>query len=64
LLVLEKLPKSSDREEYLDQRRAERGRPAVDRTRLNTHQMHGDIKAEHEDEVADWIQDDEISDYQ
>jgi len=31
LLVLEKLPKNADREAYVDQRRAERGRPAINR---------------------------------
>lgn len=31
LLVLEKLPKNKDREAYVDQRRAERGRPTINR---------------------------------
>ncbi|KAK4541342.1 hypothetical protein LTR36_008100 [Oleoguttula mirabilis] len=61
LLVLEKLPKSKDRDEYLDQRRAERGRPRVNR--LRQHALHGNIKDDYEDEVADWVGAMEVSDY-
>lgn len=39
LLVLEKLPKNTDREAYVDQRRAERGRPAINRR--HTHKLRG-----------------------
>jgi len=63
LLVLEKLPKSEDREAYLDQRRAERGRPPVNRWRMRGHLIHGNIKDAHEDEVAEWVESDEVSDY-
>lgn len=63
LLVLEKLPKATDRDAYMDQRRRERGRPPIDRYRRNRRQLHGNIKNEHEDEVAEWVEEDEVSDY-
>lgn len=44
LLVLEKLPKSSDRDAYLDQRRAERGRPPVHRRRMRKGLIYGNTK--------------------
>ncbi|KAK5111614.1 hypothetical protein LTR85_011792 [Meristemomyces frigidus] len=63
LLVLEKLPRSKDRDAYLDQRRTERGRPPVNRTRTRQHTVYGNIKDDHEDEVAEWADADEVSDY-
>ncbi|KAM0702033.1 hypothetical protein Q7P35_010943 [Cladosporium inversicolor] len=63
LLILEKLPKSSEREAYIDQRRLERGRPAADRSRMRQHFSHGDIKTKWEDEVAEWVDADELSSY-
>lgn len=63
LLILEKLPKSADREAYLDQRRAERGRPAINRWRMRTRMIRGNIKNDFEDEVAEWVDADEVSDY-
>ncbi|KAE9978534.1 hypothetical protein EG327_007387 [Venturia inaequalis] len=54
LLVLEKLPKASDRETYLAKRRKERGRPSLNNQYRRFHDLHGDIKAQHEDEVAEW----------
>ena len=62
LLILEKLPKSEDRDAYLDQRRAERGRPAIDRWRMRRRLVRGNIKDNHEDEVAEWV-DEDMSDY-
>lgn len=62
LLILEKLPKNEDRESYLDQRRAERGRPPVYRNRYRGHVLFGNIKDQHDDEVADWVGE-EVSDY-
>lgn len=62
LLVLEKLPTSQDRESYLDQRRAERGRPIANRNRFRNKMLYGNIKDEHEEEVAEWV-DEDISDY-
>ncbi|KAE8148084.1 hypothetical protein BDV25DRAFT_142131 [Aspergillus avenaceus] len=61
LLVLERLPKSSDRDAYLQQRRAERHRPA--RVQRGRRYLAGDIKTDWEDEVPDWMEGDEISDY-
>lgn len=63
LLILEKLPKSRDRDAYLDQRRAERGRPAVNRWRMNRRMIYGNIKNDHEDEVAEWVDANDVSDY-
>ncbi|KAJ5713430.1 uncharacterized protein N7483_010611 [Penicillium malachiteum] len=65
LLVLEKLPKTTDRENYLDKRRRERGRPALS-WRLRHRQgreLKGNIKDEWEDEVPEWQADDQISSY-
>lgn len=61
LLVLERLPTSTARETYLNKRREERGRPAVHRNRM--HRLHGNIKDYHEDEVADWVNEQEVSNY-
>ncbi|KAA8645611.1 hypothetical protein EYZ11_003498 [Aspergillus tanneri] len=61
LLVLEKLPKSSDREAYLDQRRLERGRPA--RPQRYVRQLRGNIKNDWEDETPEWVDGEEVSDY-
>jgi ankyrin repeat protein len=63
LLVLERLPKPSDRDSYLDKRRAERGRPPANRNSRNQHMLLGNIKDEHDDEVAEWVQEDEVSNY-
>ncbi|KAF9876431.1 ankyrin repeat protein [Colletotrichum karsti] len=61
LLVLERLPTSSVREEYLNKRREERGRPTTNR--YYAHQLHGNIKDQHEDEVADWVDETDVSNY-
>jgi len=63
LLVLEKLPKTHDREQYADKRRAERGRPPVNRYSRNQHRMYGNLKDDQEDEVAEWVEEDQISNY-
>jgi hypothetical protein len=60
LLVLERLPTSSVRDDYMNKRRAERGRPTVYRYR---HNFFGNIKDNHEDEVADWVDETEVSNY-
>ncbi|KAL4744531.1 hypothetical protein BDW72DRAFT_199497 [Aspergillus terricola var. indicus] len=62
LLVLEKLPKSSDREQYLAQRRKERGRPPPN-TFYRPNGLPGNIKNDWQDEVAEWVEEDEVSDY-
>jgi ankyrin repeat protein len=62
-LILEKLPKSADRDTYMDQRRAERGRPALHRGYRNQYKMGGNIKDQEEDEVAEWIEQEEVASY-
>ncbi|EMT61947.1 hypothetical protein FOC4_g10015021 [Fusarium odoratissimum] len=60
LLVLERLPTTTARDTYLDKRREERGRPRVYRS----HQvLHGNIKDYHEDEIADWLSEEDVSNY-
>jgi hypothetical protein len=59
LLVLEKLPKNTDREAYVDQRRAERGRPTINR--WGSRKLKGNMKEDHDDEVAEWVETDEVS---
>lgn len=61
LLVLERLPTSSARDNYLAKRRAERGRPAINRR--NAHRLAGNIKDLYEDEIADWVNEEEVSNY-
>ncbi|OBT41736.1 hypothetical protein VE00_07971 [Pseudogymnoascus sp. WSF 3629] len=63
LLVLEKLPQTVDRERYTDERRKERGRPVIDRHVRDQHKLFGNIKDEQEDEVADWAEEDQVSNY-
>lgn len=60
LLVFERLPTTSVREKYQNKRRQERGRPQLYR---NHFQNFGDIKNRHEDEVADWLSEEEVSNY-
>ncbi|KAL5611825.1 hypothetical protein BROUX41_000600 [Berkeleyomyces rouxiae] len=59
LLVLERLPTTSVRKEYIDKRRAERGRPAAN----TSVGRSANIKDMHEDEVAEWMEDAEVSNY-
>ncbi|KAJ4295986.1 hypothetical protein N0V88_004688 [Collariella sp. IMI 366227] len=63
LLVLERLPTSNARDQYLDKRREERGRPRIDRYNRYLRSLAGNIKEEHEDEVADWFTEEEVSNY-
>jgi hypothetical protein len=63
LLVLEKLPKTLDRDNYMDQRRKERGRPALHRGYRYGNRMTGNIKDQEEDEVAEWVEQEEVSSY-
>ncbi|KAK7424963.1 hypothetical protein QQX98_000241 [Neonectria punicea] len=60
LLVLERLPTTSARETYLNKRREERGRPTVFK---NNNILFGNIKDNHEDEIADWLSEEDISNY-
>jgi hypothetical protein len=60
---MEKLPKSDERDAYIDQRRAERGRPQANRTRQKQRMIWGNIKNDWENEVAEWVDADEVSNY-
>lgn len=60
LLVLERLPTSSARETYQNKRRQERGRPQLYR---QAFRQFGDIKSTHEDEVSDWLSEEDVSNY-
>ncbi|KAJ6256325.1 hypothetical protein Dda_8823 [Drechslerella dactyloides] len=53
LLVLERLPTETERENYLDMRRRERGRPNRKRPRRERRVLKGDMKADG-GEVPDW----------
>lgn len=61
LLVLERLPTSTSRDQYLAKRREERGRPPLSSPYFR--QLGGNIKNSHEDEIADWLDEDEVSNY-
>lgn len=61
LLVLERLPTKTERESYMDERRRERGRPPVNRFR--NFSMRDNIKDQYEDEVAEWVEQEDVSDY-
>lgn len=63
LLVLERLPTSTSRDAYVDKRREERGRPRVDRYNRFYRSLTGNIKERYEDEVADWVNEEEVSNY-
>lgn len=60
LLILERLPTTTARDDYLNKRREERGRPQIYR---NFFGLHGNIKEHHEDEVADWMSEEDVSNY-
>ncbi|KAM5381008.1 hypothetical protein ACJZ2D_003123 [Fusarium nematophilum] len=60
LLVLERLPTTTARETYLNKRREERGRPQVYK---GNRVLLGNIKDRHEDEIADWLSEEDISNY-
>ncbi|KAI1375583.1 ankyrin [Hypoxylon crocopeplum] len=61
LLVLERLPTMNARDEYLRKRREERGRPEL--SHRYQFRLRGNIKDIHEDEIADWVDEDEVSNY-
>lgn len=63
LLVLEKLPSTSDRDDYLQQRRRERGRPALNLYAKRARKLKGNIKDDWEDEVAEWVAEEDVSNY-
>ncbi|CAG9972479.1 unnamed protein product [Clonostachys byssicola] len=62
LLVLESLPTESARHTYQNERRRERGRPEVDYPHW-TWRENGDMKQDHENEVADWYPSEKVSNY-
>ncbi|KAL8692808.1 MAG: hypothetical protein Q9224_003884 [Gallowayella concinna] len=63
LLVLEQLPKPGDREEYLDQRREERGRPSVNTYYRSQRSLPNNMKDNDPDDIPEWVYDDEVSNY-
>ena len=62
LLVLEQLPTPNARGSYREARMKVRGRP-VDHRGHKQPGLRGNIKQVHDDEVADWIAEDEASSY-
>ncbi|KAL8870792.1 MAG: hypothetical protein Q9174_003245, partial [Haloplaca sp. 1 TL-2023] len=63
LLVLEQLPKPGDREEYLDQRRNERGRPMANTFYRSQNSLPDNVKDRDPDDVPEWVYDDAVSNY-
>ena len=63
LLVLEKLPHPNDRDTYLAQRRKERGRPPLPWNARFRHQLPGNVKDAQPDDVAEWVEEDDVSNY-
>ena len=63
LLVLEQLPMPDDRELYLEQRRKERARPPSNIYARRWRTLPGNVKDQDPNDVAEWIYDDEISNY-
>jgi len=64
LLVLEQLPKPTDREEYFSQRREERGRPSAgDNYWRKGNALPDNVKDQDPDDIAEWADNDEISKY-
>ncbi|EFE42592.1 ankyrin repeat protein [Trichophyton verrucosum HKI 0517] len=61
---IDPLPTSRDREEYTQKRREERGRPpSYTSSYRSIRKLRGNIKNDWEDEVAEWVDEEEISDY-
>ncbi|KAL2161459.1 hypothetical protein VTH06DRAFT_8021 [Thermothelomyces fergusii] len=63
LLVLERLPTQGARDSYQSKRRMEKGRPPLNHRHRQIPALRGDIKWDHEDEVADWFMEEDVSDY-
>ncbi|ETI20598.1 hypothetical protein G647_08636 [Cladophialophora carrionii CBS 160.54] len=63
LLVLEKLPHPNDRDTYLAKRRAERGRPPLPWNARFRHELPGNVKDAQPEDVAEWVEEDEVSNY-
>lgn len=62
LLVFEKLPRPNDRDAYLAKRRSERGRPPLP-WRYRRKQLFGNLKDSQPDDVAEWVEEDDVSNY-
>ena len=63
LLVLEKLPHPNDRDNYLAKRRQERGRPELSWNARFRFQLPGNVKDAQPDDVAEWVSEDDVSNY-
>lgn len=63
LLVLEQLPKPNDREQYMLQRKEERGRPIDNRYWRRQDALPNNVKDQDPDDIAEWVYDDQISNY-
>lgn len=63
LLVLEKLPHPTDRDDYLAKRREERGRPPLPYSHRFHKKLKGNLKDAQPDDVAEWVEEDEVSNY-
>ncbi|KEF54464.1 uncharacterized protein A1O9_09631 [Exophiala aquamarina CBS 119918] len=62
LLVLEKLPLPTDRDDYLAKRREERGRPPIPQNHRFHKKLKGNLKDAQPDDIAEWVEDD-VSNY-
>ncbi len=62
LLVLERFPSTNARTTYLNQRREERGRPQINQYH-RSRSLFGNVKEQHEDEIAEWVNEEEVSNY-
>ncbi|CAK7202192.1 hypothetical protein SEUCBS139899_004914 [Sporothrix eucalyptigena] len=63
LLVLERLPTADSRQSYAAKRRQERGRPPMYNSYHMASGLNGNIKDQHEDEVAEWITPEDVNNY-
>ncbi|KAK2757575.1 hypothetical protein FQN54_004544 [Arachnomyces sp. PD_36] len=64
LLVFEALPTPEDRDQYRNVRREERGRPEIPSyAQKRRNQLPGNAKDEQPDDVPDWIDEEDVSNY-
>ena len=61
--MLEKLPHPDDRDAYLAKRREERGRPPLPWNARHRNQLPDNIKDKQPDDVAEWVEEDDVSNY-
>jgi ankyrin repeat protein len=62
-LVLEKLPHPDDRDAYMAKRREERGRPPLPWNARYRYRLPGNIKDKQPDDVAEWVEEANVSNY-